>query len=271
MKPYKAPDPDGFHCIFFKQYWHIVGDDIFKMVQSAFQTCYFDPEISNTLIALIPKIDPPTTYKDFRPISLCNIVYKIITKVLVHRLRLILTNIIGPYQSSFLPGRGTSDNSIVLQEIIHYMKRSKRKKGFVAFKLDLEKAFDNVNWDFLSIFLHDFGFPDITIKLIMHCVSSSTTLSYGMETSCHISSQLTVSDKVTLCPPISSFFAWRSFLFLSTPPSTKEVGKLFKSPIEGPRYLTSSLQMMSSYSLKRRVLSSISFTTSLKDSAELLG
>lgn len=65
---------------------------------------------------------------------------------------------------------GTSDNSIVLQEIIHYMKRSKRKNGFVAFKLDLEKAFDNVNWDFLSICLHDFGFPDITI---MHCVSSS--------------------------------------------------------------------------------------------------
>ena len=98
--------------------------------------------------------------------------YKIITKVLVHRLRPILSNIIGPYQSSFLPGRGTSYNSIVLQEIIHFMKRSKRKKGFVAFKLDLEKAFDNVNWDFLKNCLHDFGFPQDTIKLIMHCVSS---------------------------------------------------------------------------------------------------
>ena len=172
MKPYKAPGPDGFHCIFFKQYWHIVGDDIFQLVKTSFQTGYFDPEISNTLIALIPKVEPPATYKDFRPISLCNIIYKIITKVLVHRLRPILSNIIGPYQSSFLPGRGTSDNSIVLQEIIHFMKRSKRKKGFVAFKLDLEKAFDNVNWDFLSNCLHDFGFPDITSKLIMHCVSS---------------------------------------------------------------------------------------------------
>jgi hypothetical protein len=66
-------------------------------VQSAFQTGYFDPGISDTLIALIPKIDPPTTYKDFRPISLCNIVYKLITKVLVHRLRPILNVIIGPY------------------------------------------------------------------------------------------------------------------------------------------------------------------------------
>lgn len=113
MKPYKASGPDGFHYIFFKQYWHIVGDDIYQMVHTAFQIGYFDPEISNTLIALIPIIDPPTTYKDFRPISLCNIIYKIITKVLVHRLRPILTNIIGPCQSSFLPGRGTSDNSIV--------------------------------------------------------------------------------------------------------------------------------------------------------------
>ncbi|XP_024634474.2 uncharacterized protein [Medicago truncatula] len=172
MKPYKAPGPDGFHCIFFKQYWHIVGNDIYHMVQTAFQTGHFDPEISNTLIALIPKIDPPTTYKDFRPISLCNITYKIITTVLVHRLRPILTNIIGPYQSSFLLGRGTADNSIVLQEIIHFMKHSKRKKGYVAYKLDLEKAFDNVNWDFLSNCLHDFGFPNITIKFIMHCVAS---------------------------------------------------------------------------------------------------
>jgi exonuclease III len=174
MKPYKAPGPDGFQCIFFKQYWHIVGDDIFHLVQSAFQTGHFDSEISDTLIALIPKNDTPSTYKYFRPISLCNIIYKIITKVLVHRLRPILNDIIGPFQSSFLPGRGTSDNSIVLQEIIHFMRKTKRKKGFAAYKLDLEKAFDNVNWDFLTLCLQDFGFPDITIKLIMHCVSSST-------------------------------------------------------------------------------------------------
>jgi hypothetical protein len=173
MKPYKAPGPDGFQPIFFKQFWHAVGEDIFQLVKTAFTTGYFDPAISETLISLIPKIDPPNSYKDFRPISLCNIVYKIITKVLVHRLRPILNSIIGPYQSSFLPGRGTSDNAIVLQEIIHYMRRTKRKKGFAAFKLDLEKAFDNVNWNFLHSCLKDFGFPDITIKLIMHCVTSS--------------------------------------------------------------------------------------------------
>jgi len=98
MKPYKSPGPDGFHCIFFKQYWHIVEDDVFNLVNTAFQTGYFNPAISDTLIALIPKVDQPQTFKDFRPISLCNIIYKLITKVLVMRLHPILNNIIGPYQ-----------------------------------------------------------------------------------------------------------------------------------------------------------------------------
>jgi hypothetical protein len=164
----------GFNAYFFKQYWHIVGDDVFNLVQSAFHTGHFDPTISDRLIALIPKVDHPNTYKDFQSISLCNIIYKIITKVLVHRLRPILNNIIGPYQSSFLLGRGTTDNAIVLQEIIHFMRRSKKKEGYVAFKIDLEKAFDNVNWDFLRSCLQDFGFPDATITLIMHCVTSSS-------------------------------------------------------------------------------------------------
>jgi len=173
MKHYKAPGPNGFQCIFFKQYWHIVGEDIFQLVKTAFETGYFDPALFDTLIVFIHNVEPPSTYKDFRPISLCNIVYKIITKVLVLRLRPILDTIIGPYKSSFLSGRGTSDN-VVLQEIIHHMRRSKKKKGQVAFKLDLEKAFDNVSWTFLQSCLQDFGFPDITIKFIMHCVTSST-------------------------------------------------------------------------------------------------
>jgi len=174
MKPYKAPGPYDFQCIFFKQYWHIVEEDIFQMVKSAFTTGSFDPALSDTLVPLIPKVEPLTTYKEFRPISLCNIIYKIIIKILVLRLRPILNTIIGPYQSSFLPGRGTTDNVIVLQEIIHYMRRSKKKKGMVAFKLNLEKAFDNFNWNFLKSCLYDFGFPYITTKLIMHCVTSST-------------------------------------------------------------------------------------------------
>lgn len=174
MKPFKAPGPDGFKAVFFKQYWDIVRDDIWKMISGAFTHGRVDPTLTDTLIALIPKVDSPKNFKEFRPISLCNTMYKILTKVLVHRIRPILCNLIGPFQSSFLPGRGTTDNAIVLQEIVHAMRRSKKKKGEVAYKIDLEKAYDHVDWDFLRQTLQDFGFPRITVNLIMSCVTTSS-------------------------------------------------------------------------------------------------
>ncbi|PNX92520.1 ribonuclease H, partial [Trifolium pratense] len=174
MHPLKAPGPDGFQGVFFRQYWHILGNDICDMVSEAFATGQFNPSLAETLICLIPKEDCPKHFKDFRPISLCNTLYKLITKILVNRLRPMLDSIVGPFQSSFLPGRGTSDNAIILQEVIYNMNKSKAKKGDVAYKIDLEKAYDNVDWNYLRSCLHDFGFPPLTIKLIMHCVCSST-------------------------------------------------------------------------------------------------
>ncbi|PNX93586.1 ribonuclease H, partial [Trifolium pratense] len=157
-----------------EEYWHIVGEDVYNLVCQAFASGTFNSCIGETLIALIPKVDYPQNFKEFRPISLCNTIYKLITKVLVNRLRPYLDQIIGPYQSSFLPGRGTCDNAIVLQEVIHSMKKSKKKKGDVVYKIDLEKAYDHVNWEFLRSCLIQFGFPPITITLIMHCVSASS-------------------------------------------------------------------------------------------------
>ena len=174
MHAYKSPGPDGFQCIFFKQYWHIVGEDVTTLVTQAFATGTFDPVIAETFIALIPKVDCPQSFKEFRPISLCNTIYKLITKVLVNRLRSFLDQIVGSYQSSFLLGRGTMDNAIILQEVIHLMHKSKKKMGDVVYKIDLEKAYDHVSWTFLRSCLQNFGFPAITIDLIMHCVTASS-------------------------------------------------------------------------------------------------
>ncbi|XP_015939884.1 uncharacterized protein LOC107465419 [Arachis duranensis] len=127
-----------------------------------------------TLIVLIPKIDNPTFMKDFRHISLCNVVYKIITKVLTNRLRPFLPDIVSPLQGSFIPGRGAPDNIIVAQEILNFMKHTKSKKGTLAFKIDLEKAYDRVDWRFLESTLIAFGFPIITVNLIMNCVRASS-------------------------------------------------------------------------------------------------
>lgn len=117
MHPYKYLGPDGFQGVFFK----------FSLISQAFSSRSFDPIIVETLIALIPKVDSPSNFKEFRPISLCNTLDKLITKVLVNRLRPMLDSIISLLQSSFIPKRGTSDNVIILQEISHMMHKSKKK------------------------------------------------------------------------------------------------------------------------------------------------
>jgi len=149
MESFKAPGADGFHAFFFKKYWHIVGEDVWNMVREAFIHGSFDRKLAETLVVLIPKVDAPTSIKQFRPISLCKVIYKIITKVLVNRIRPLLDSIIGPLQGSFVLCRGTTENALIDQEIMHYMNHSKSKKGSLAVKLDLEKAYDRVEWDFL--------------------------------------------------------------------------------------------------------------------------
>lgn len=133
-----------------------------------------DDELLETLIVLIPKVDNPSTVKEFRPISLWNVIYKLITKVVVNRVRPLLNRIIGPIQNSFLPGRGTMNNAFLAQEIIHHMGASSARKGSLAFKIDLEKAYDSVSWTFLRDTLEKFGFPGGLVRLIMRCVSGSS-------------------------------------------------------------------------------------------------
>lgn len=106
-------------------------------------------EVNGTLIVLIPKKDHPEVIGDLRPISLCNVIYKEVTKIIVNRLKPILPQVIAPNQCSFVPGRHSSDNIIIAQEVIHSMRNMKKKKGFMAIKIDLEKAYDRINWHFL--------------------------------------------------------------------------------------------------------------------------
>lgn len=128
--------------------------------------------------------------------------YKLITKVLVNRLRPFLNDLIGPMQSSFLPGRGTMDNSLVDQEVVHQMSVSTSKKGSMTFKIDLEKAYNSVALPFLRETLELFGFPRVTVDLIVCCVSSSTIslLWNGV----HL-------DKGIPCPLTSLSCAWKGF------------------------------------------------------------
>ena len=93
---FNSPGADSFQPFFFKQYWHVVGDDVWKLVHDAFLFGSFDPLLAETLIILILKEDQPVRMKDFRPISLCNVLYKLITKVLVNRMRFFILKLICP-------------------------------------------------------------------------------------------------------------------------------------------------------------------------------
>ncbi|XP_057449118.1 uncharacterized protein LOC130740498 [Lotus japonicus] len=173
IKSFSAPGPNGFQPFFYKKYWNHVGDNLWSFVREAFEGKVVREEVMEILLVLIPKVDHPTGVKEFRPISLCNVTYKLITKVLLNRLRPFLNTLVGPMQNSFIPGRGTTDNAFLAQEIIHHMHKSKAKKGTLAFKIDLEKAYDSVSWAFLEETLVLYGFPSMIVRLIMSCVSSS--------------------------------------------------------------------------------------------------
>nr|KYP69646.1 Transposon TX1 uncharacterized [Cajanus cajan] len=174
MKSYKAPGPDGFQPFFFKQYWPIVGDELWFTVKDAFRLGFSEVSLLETQMVLIPKVDHPVSLKEFRPISLCNVAWKVISKVLVARLRPFLQNVIGPFQGSFIPGRRTRDHSIIAQEAFHFVRKKGSGVGSLAVKNDLEKAYDRVRWDFLESTLVQFGFPPVTIQLIMWGLRNST-------------------------------------------------------------------------------------------------
>lgn len=129
-------------------------------------------EVNSSFIVLIPKNNSPSTVNHFRPISLCNTVYKVIAKILVSRLMPLLANLVSPYQSTFIPDRWIAKNQLIVQELLHSFKRRKVKGGFVAVKVDLQKAYDRVNWTFLKEVLIKFGFHEIFINWIMQCMST---------------------------------------------------------------------------------------------------
>jgi hypothetical protein len=128
--PLKAPGPDCFPARFLQRNWDLLREAITKAVQAFFSSGVLPEEVNDTAIILIPKKNNPEELKDFRPISLCNVVFKIISKCLVNRLRSLLQDIISPVQSVFIPGRIITDNALMAFECIHAIQ-SNSVRNFV--------------------------------------------------------------------------------------------------------------------------------------------
>lgn len=177
IQPDKAPGPDGFSACFFQANWHTVGDAIVKEVQSFFSSGIMLDAINSTHIRLIPKTRESKAVADFRPIALCNVYYKVISKLLSLRLRSVMGDIILESQSAFLPGRAIADNVLITHEVLHYLKTSEAKKHcHMAVKTDMSKAYDRLEWDFIRQVFDQLGFDAVWTHWIMECVS---TVSYS--------------------------------------------------------------------------------------------
>ena len=145
MHPTKSPSLDGMSPIFFQKYWDVVGPQVTQSVIHILRIGIMPNGMNDTYICLIPKVKSPQKITEYRPISLCNVIYKIIAKVLANRLKGVLPEVISDAQSAFVPGRQITDNVLVAFEVMHCInQRRKGKEGLMAIKLDMSKAYDRV-------------------------------------------------------------------------------------------------------------------------------
>ena len=155
MEGDKAPDPDGFIMAFFQKCWSVVEKDVMDVFDYFHQHSVFERSMNASFLTLIPKKCNAVNIKDFCPISLVDSVYKLLSKVLANKLRAVLDNLISETQNLF-GGRQILDSVLIANECLE--SRLKSRLPSVVCKLDIEKAYDHVNWESLFYLLDQTGF-----------------------------------------------------------------------------------------------------------------
>ena len=173
MEPLKAPGPDGLPPMFFQNFWPCIGEEVSQAVLSCLNSGSIPSSINRTFITLIPKVKSSSKVSEFRPIALCNTIYKLVSKVIANRFKKVLLIIISESQSAFQSNKAISNNIMIALEMLHHMKTQKSRRQILC----PLKAYDQVEWSFLTNIMKKMGFCEAWISLIFNCVS---TVSYSI-------------------------------------------------------------------------------------------
>ncbi|GKV31769.1 hypothetical protein SLEP1_g40435 [Rubroshorea leprosula] len=166
----KASGSDGFNFNFIREMWDLIRGDVMGFVNDFYQNGRLVKGANSSFIVLIPKVNNPQKIEEFRPISLIGVMYKVIAKLLANRISSVLDSIIGESQMAFLRGRQMVDSIVIANETIDAAKRN--KKASFVFKLDFEKAYDKVCWEFLDYMMLRMGFDPKWRRWINECLKS---------------------------------------------------------------------------------------------------
>ncbi|KAL9681661.1 hypothetical protein QQ045_013448 [Rhodiola kirilowii] len=154
----KAAGYDGFNSEFYKAAWLVCGRDISESIKTFFGDGKMPSSINSTYLALIPKVKGAMNPRDFRPISCCNVIYKIISTILTNRLRSVLPSLISDSQAAFIHSRNLAHNGSLAQDLLCQYNRVNASKRCML-KIDISKAYDMVDWNFLERIMALYGFP----------------------------------------------------------------------------------------------------------------
>lgn len=172
----KAPSVDGYPAKFFKKFWPVIGEDVIKAVIEFFDTGKLLKEINCTTVTLVPKTSSPLFVKEYKLITCCTTLYKIIAKILTaKKMKLVVDKLVGPSQLAFSEETNVLDNMIIAYELINWYSQ-KLISPRCMIKVDIRKVYDSVEWSFLEGIL-EYGVPTRMVNLIMECVS---TVSYSL-------------------------------------------------------------------------------------------
>ena len=178
MAPLKAPGPDRMPPLFYQHFWGIMNREVTSTILAWLNSGKLPYPVNHTFVTLIPKVKNLVSVSQYRPISLCNVLYKIFSKVLANKLKKFMLDLITEHQSTFAKNRLISDNVLVAFETLHCMKsHNLGQTGFMALKLDMSKAYDRVEWNYLQKLMEKMGFCSRWISLSMECIR---TISYSI-------------------------------------------------------------------------------------------